>query len=137
LGYGKKLTNSGPLRKSADKHSIYTIKIGVKLLAHRGGGHRCNQRFALGQGVMAEPLGFENLLAGQETLGIAPEAVAQGGFDVPHMKELKVWRSCRYFPHRQASYNVSFFPECLPYPFKNLFLSAIFLRVTEEHPAFW
>jgi hypothetical protein len=25
LGYGKKLTNSGPLRKSADKHSIYPL----------------------------------------------------------------------------------------------------------------
>src|SRR3954449_8455148 len=27
-------------------------------------------------------------------------------------------------------------PECLPYPFKNLFLPAILLRVTEKHAAF-
>jgi hypothetical protein len=26
----KKLTNSGPLREPADKHSIYTIKIGAQ-----------------------------------------------------------------------------------------------------------
>jgi hypothetical protein len=26
----KKLTNSGPLRKPADKHSIYAIKIEIK-----------------------------------------------------------------------------------------------------------
>jgi hypothetical protein len=50
-------------------------KIGVELLAHRGGGHGVNQQFALRQGVMAEPLGFENLLARQQPLGIAPEAL--------------------------------------------------------------
>jgi hypothetical protein len=30
----KKLTNSGPLREPADKHSIYTIKIDGKLHDH-------------------------------------------------------------------------------------------------------
>jgi len=53
-------------------------KIGAKLLAHRGCGHRVNQRFALSQGVMAEPRGVENLLACQETLGIASEALDEG-----------------------------------------------------------
>ncbi len=39
----KKLTNSGPLRKPADTHSIYTIKRegGQKLGVHRGGDRRC------------------------------------------------------------------------------------------------
>jgi hypothetical protein len=32
---------------------------------------------------------------------------------------------------------MSLLSECLLYPFKNLFLSAIFLRVTEKHAAFW
>jgi hypothetical protein len=51
------------------------LKIGVELLAYSGGGHGVNQRRTLRQGVMAEPLGFENLLARQQPLGIAPEAL--------------------------------------------------------------
>jgi hypothetical protein len=31
-GREKKRTNSGPLRESADKHSIYTIKIAIETL---------------------------------------------------------------------------------------------------------
>jgi len=31
----KKLTNSGPLMESADKHSIYTIKFGVTSCFYR------------------------------------------------------------------------------------------------------
>jgi hypothetical protein len=47
-----------------------------------------------------------------------------------------VWRSCRYLPQRQASDDMAVLPECLFYPLKNLFLSAILLRVTEKHAAF-
>jgi len=50
-------------------------KIGAELLAHSGGGHGVNQRFALCQGVTAEPLGFEHLLARQQPLGIAPRVI--------------------------------------------------------------
>ena len=38
-------------------------KIGAELQAQSGGGHRVNQRFALGEGGVREPRGFENLLA--------------------------------------------------------------------------
>ena len=44
------------------------LKIGAKLLAQSGRGHRVNQRLTLGQGVVREPLGFENLLAPQQAL---------------------------------------------------------------------
>jgi hypothetical protein len=53
-------------------------KRGAKLLAPRGCRHRGHQRCALGQGVMAEPLGFAPLLACQETWGIAPDALDEG-----------------------------------------------------------
>src|SRR6266705_2947307 len=48
---------------------------GAKLLAHNGGGPGVDQRLALGQGVRAEPLGFEHLWALQEPLGIASKAL--------------------------------------------------------------
>ena len=38
-------------------------KRGAELQAQSGGGHRVDQRFALGEGVVREPRGFENLLA--------------------------------------------------------------------------
>lgn len=50
-------------------------KIGAELLAYRGGGHGVKQRLTLRQGVMTESLGFENLLARQQPLGIAQEAL--------------------------------------------------------------
>ena len=42
------------------------LEIGPKLPAQGGRGHGVNQRLALGQGVVREPLGFENLLARQQ-----------------------------------------------------------------------
>jgi hypothetical protein len=71
------------------------------------------------------------------TQSLALYKVAQGVFFDTHMQELNVWSSGRCLPHRQASYDVSLHPECLPYPFKNLSLPAIFLCVTEKHAAFW
>jgi hypothetical protein len=50
------------------------VKISAKLLTQRRRGHSGNQRLALSQGVMAEPLGFENRLAPKETLRISPKA---------------------------------------------------------------
>jgi hypothetical protein len=51
---------------------------GATLLAHRGCGHRCTPRCALGQGVMGAPRGCAHLLARQATLGLAPEAREEG-----------------------------------------------------------
>jgi hypothetical protein len=50
-------------------------------------------------------------------------------------QELKIWSIFINLPYRQAFYHMSLLSECLLYPFKNLFLSAIFLRVTQNHPA--
>ena len=47
---------------------------GATLLAHCGRGHLAEQRLTLGQGVVGEPLGFQNALALQEAVGIGPEA---------------------------------------------------------------
>ena len=61
---------------------------------------------------------------------------AHGCFDNPPMQELKVWESFLHLRHRQASYDMSVLPECLLDALKNLSLPVIFLRVTEEYPAF-
>jgi hypothetical protein len=53
----------------------------------------------------------------------------------PLYAELKVWSSFIHLPHRQASYDVPLLPECLPYPFKELWLSGILGCVTEHHCA--
>src|SRR4029453_13799777 len=65
-----------------------------------------------------------------------PGWVSHWCFDNPHMQELKAWSSFIHLTHRQASYHMSVLTECLLYPFKNLSLSAILLRVTEKHAAF-
>src|SRR5262245_66529986 len=50
-------------------------QIGLKLLAHQGRGYRADQRLTLGQGVVGEALGLENLLTLQQALGISSEAL--------------------------------------------------------------
>jgi hypothetical protein len=52
------------------------------------------------------------------------------------LQKLKVWSNFIHLPHRHAFDRMSLLPECLPYPLKNLSLSAILSRVTEKHPAF-
>ena len=56
---------------------------------------------------------------------------------ITYMQGLQVWSSFINLPHRQASDYMALLPECLLDPFNNLFLSAIFLCVTEKHAAFW
>ena len=64
------------------------------------------------------------------------EAVAAARVLGVQLQELKVWSSFIHLPHRQASYYMSLLFKRLLDPLKNLFLSAILLRVTEKHPAF-
>jgi len=71
------------------------------------------------------------------TTVVKADYVAYWCFYDTHMQELKVWSSFIYLPHRQTSYDMPMLPECLLYPLKNLFLSAIFLRVTEKYAPFW
>jgi hypothetical protein len=56
--------------------------------------------------------------------------------DYRHLQELKIWGRFIHLSHRHASDCMSLLFKRLPDPFKNLSLSAIFLRVTEEDPAF-
>ena len=51
------------------------MQIGFKLLAHLGRGHLSDQCLTLGQGVVAESLGLDNLLARQQAVGIGSEAL--------------------------------------------------------------
>ncbi len=57
-------------------------KRGSKLPAHRGGGHRVDQRLALGQSVVRAPWSFEHFLARKEPFSIGSqvrdEALARG-----------------------------------------------------------
>jgi len=50
------------------------VKRGAQLLTQRGRGHGCNQRLALGSGVVREPLHLKNLLARKqaEDIGSPP-----------------------------------------------------------------
>ena len=54
------------------------LEIGPKLLAQSSRRHRFHQWLTLGQGVVREPLRFENLLALKETAGIVSKPLDEG-----------------------------------------------------------
>ena len=79
---------------------------------------------------------FSKLVSIRDQIGI-PSQGAAWGFSDPHVQELKVWNSFIYLSHRHAFNRMPMLPERLLDPLKNLSLSAILLRVTEKHAAFW
>ena len=58
--------------------SSSNVKIGSKLLTQGGRGHGVNERLTLGQGVVREPLGLENLLALKQAEGIGSKPLDEG-----------------------------------------------------------